>query len=88
VEKYLKARLQEAAIEIPYTHDLVSLLNLTLAVEPLWIAHATSANRLTQHAVKTRYPGSWVTRAQAKDTFMRCREIRMSVRESLGLKNK
>jgi HEPN domain-containing protein len=35
VEKYLKARLQEAGIIFPFTHDLVALLNLTLQAEPL-----------------------------------------------------
>jgi len=36
VEKYLKARLQEAAIPFPFTHQLSALLNLVLPVEPLW----------------------------------------------------
>ena len=86
VEKYFKARLQEAAIAFPHTHDLVALLNLILAFEPLWSGIAASAKRLTQHAVKTRYPGSWVTRTQAKDMVQRGREIRRFVRQSLGLK--
>src|SRR5438105_6810290 len=32
VEKYLKARLQEANISFPHTHDLGALLNLILPV--------------------------------------------------------
>jgi len=36
VEKYMKARLTEAGIEFPKTHDLTLLLNLALAVEPGW----------------------------------------------------
>ena len=36
VEKYLKARLIEAGIVFPRTHDLLQLLNLCLPVEPLW----------------------------------------------------
>jgi HEPN domain-containing protein len=83
-EKYFKARLQEAGVPFPYTHDLVVLLNLTLPLEPLWAGLAASARLLTQHAVKARYPGSWVTRAQAKDSVARCREIRTLVRQSLG----
>jgi len=86
VEKYFKARLQEAAITFPLTHDLETLLDLALRVEPLWSILAISAKRLTQHAVKTRYPGSAVTRAQAKDVVTRCRDIRKLVRESLGLR--
>ena len=35
VEKYLKARLIEAGVVFPRTHDLLQLLNLCLPVEPL-----------------------------------------------------
>jgi len=34
-EKYLKARLEEAGIMSPKTHDLKNLLHLLLPVEPL-----------------------------------------------------
>ncbi len=34
-EKYLKARLEEAGLAIPKTHDLLHLLNLVTRVEPL-----------------------------------------------------
>jgi HEPN domain-containing protein len=34
VEKYLKARLQEATIPFGRTHDLSALLNLLLSVSP------------------------------------------------------
>lgn len=86
VEKYLKARLQESGIDFPHTHDLVALLKLSLVIQPLWAGLAGSAKVLTQHAVKSRYPGSSVTRIQAKDAVVRCREIRQLVRESLGLR--
>ena len=86
VEKYFKARLLEAAIAFPHTHDLVALLKLILPVEPLWAGLTVSANRLSQHAVKSRYPGSSVTKAQARDVVARGKEIRKLVRHSLGLK--
>jgi HEPN domain-containing protein len=35
VEKYLKARLLEAGIAFPRTHDLRQLLNVCVQVEPL-----------------------------------------------------
>jgi HEPN domain-containing protein len=38
VEKYLKARMVEAGLTPPHTHDLDKLLKLLLAVEPLWAA--------------------------------------------------
>ena len=86
IEKYFKARLQEAGIAFPHTHDLVSLLALALPLQPLWTGLNASAKILTQHAVKARYPGSRVTRSQAKDAVIRCREIRSLVRQSLGLR--
>ena len=39
VEKYLMARLEEAGLSIPKTHDLLHLLNLITAVEPLWSSY-------------------------------------------------
>jgi HEPN domain-containing protein len=50
-EKYLKARLQEASIPIPNTHDLVALLNLLLPVEPSWVALTSDLRALTVFAV-------------------------------------
>lgn len=37
-EKYLKARLEEAGLTVPRTHDLDVILNQILPVEPLWSA--------------------------------------------------
>jgi HEPN domain-containing protein len=87
IEKYFKARLQESAIAFPHTHDLEALLKLALSAEPLWSALMPSAKLLTQYAVKSRYPGSWVTHSQAKDAVARCLEIRKLVRQRLGLRN-
>jgi HEPN domain-containing protein len=86
VEKYFKARLQEAGVDPPHTHDLEALLKLLNPIEPLWSGFAVSAKVLTQHAVKSRYPGSSVTKAQAKDAFARCKEIRVLARHVLGLR--
>jgi HEPN domain-containing protein len=85
-EKYLKARLQEAAIRFPFTHDLEKLLAMTLAIEPLWSVLAKSAEELSKYAVKNRYPGASATREQAKDAVKRCGDIRVFVRQGLGLK--
>ncbi|HWE01371.1 MAG TPA: HEPN domain-containing protein [Tepidisphaeraceae bacterium] len=38
VEKYLKARLTEAGLTFPRTHELSILLRLCLPIEPLWVA--------------------------------------------------
>ena len=54
VEKYLKARLEEAGLNAPKTHDLVVLLPLLLPAEPLWASFAPALRRLNDYAVKFR----------------------------------
>jgi len=58
VEKYLKARLNEASLPLPRTHDLEQLLNQVLAVESLWAAFRPVLKRLSDAAVVPRYPGA------------------------------
>ena len=87
-EKYLQARLSEAGLNVPKTHDLVILLQLLLAVEPLWTSFAPTLRRLNDYAVKFRYPGHLATRQDAKHAFMACRSVCAGVRSSLGLPGK
>lgn len=86
VEKYLKARLVEANIPFPRTHDLLQLLNLCTHVEPLWSAYAKVVDAMTDFAVDFRYPGQSATLRQAKLALKHCRSLRAEVRRSLGLK--
>ena len=85
VEKYLKARLQEAGIAFGRTHDLSALLDLLLGVEPSWVALRPSLRALTVLAVDVRYPGITADRAMARAALRRCREVRTIVRAALGL---
>ena len=85
VEKYLKARLEEAGLTAPRTHDLVALLQLILPAEPLWAAFAHDLRRLNDYAVKFRYPGHIATRTDARQALKACRSVRSDVRLSLGL---
>ena len=85
VEKYLKARLEEANLNAPRTHDLVVLLQLLLPVEPLWSSFAPALRRLNDYAVKFRYPGHVTTRTDARQALKACRSLRADVRLSLGL---
>jgi HEPN domain-containing protein len=82
----LKARLQEAAIPFPFTHQLSALLNLVLPAEPLWSGLLNSCKFLEKFAVKARYPGLSPDRATAKEAVLHARDIRSFVRQSLGLK--
>ncbi len=56
-EKYLKARMEEAGLGIPKTHDLETVLNRLLSVEPLWSALRPALQNLTDFAVAFRYLG-------------------------------
>jgi HEPN domain-containing protein len=85
VEKYLKARMIEADIEFPRTHDLTRLLVLLQSVEPLWITYETPIRALTDYAVEFRYPGETADKEIAKKAIEIGKQIRGLVRSSLGL---
>jgi HEPN domain-containing protein len=84
-EKYLKARLQEAGIAFPHTHDLDALLTLVLPVEPGWLALRPALVSLTVYAVAYRYPGATADKATARQALKFCRDVRLAARAALGL---
>lgn len=84
-EKYLKARLQEAVIPFPKTHDLGELIDLLAPIEPGWAAMRPDAKTLTYMAVEVRYPGFFATKDHARESLRTCEAIRAAVRQSLGL---
>lgn len=85
VEKYFKARLIEAGIEFPKTHDLTHLLALLQQVEPAWIAYATQLRILTDYSVEFRYPGESANKENAQKALEIAKQIRILARRSLGL---
>ncbi len=85
VEKYLKARLEEAGIAFTKTHDLPLLVTLTTQVEPQWAALHQQATALNSYAVDFRYPGKSATKANAKQAVKDCREVRQVVRTAFRL---
>lgn len=84
-EKYLKARLQEAAIAFSRTHNLTVLLDLLLPVEPGWDKLRAKLLALTAFSVAYRYPGASADKDTAREALNFCREVREQVRLSLGL---
>jgi HEPN domain-containing protein len=86
IEKYLKARLTEAGLAFPRTHDLRQLLNLCIQIEPLWTTFAEATEALTDYAVSIRYPGESATLSEAKTALRHCRSLRIELRRSLGFK--
>jgi len=84
-EKYLKARMEEAGLRIPQTHDLESLLHILLPAEPLWAALRPQLQNLTDFAVAFRYPGNEATKQDAKTAIGDCKSVRKEIRLALGL---
>ena len=75
VEKYLKARLEEAGLSVPKTHDLLHLLNLALPTEPLWSSY---------HGAFSLPAGNSVTKNDARHAIWLCREFRKEACRALG----
>ena len=84
IEKYMKARLHEAGIPVEKTHNLVRLLDLLLAVEPLWESMRNSLAVLNSYAVSFRYPGESADKESAHDALSICRGLRQQMRTSLS----
>ena len=85
-EKYLKARLQEAAIPFGKTHNLPALLDLVLSVEPTWEVLRPNLRALTTFAIDFRYPGHSADEVTARQALKLCRQVRRQIRASLGLR--
>ncbi len=84
-EKYLKARLEEAGINFPKTHDLIKLLGLAVMVEPQLVALHAVVAVLNPYAIGYRYPGLTATKADAKAAIKDCKGVRRVIRTALGL---
>lgn len=84
-EKYLKARIEEADLFTPKTHDLKKLLNLLLPEEPLWAALLLPLSTLSEYAVEFRYPGHNANSNDVKAAIGHAKVIRRVVRLAFGL---
>jgi HEPN domain-containing protein len=87
VEKYLKARLQEADVRFPRTHDLYRLMETIGRVEPLWVAWAPRVGPLTLYAALARYRGEDPTRAQVTECIRTMRSVRRAIVDRYGAKS-
>ena len=85
VEKYLKARLCEASIELGKIHDLVALLDQVVKVEPSWESFRADMAFLTEFGVHFRYPGESADREDALNAQKRRLSFRKAARRALGL---
>lgn len=85
IEKYLKARLTEASVAFPRTHELSILLRLSLPIESKWGRFDTALAAMTQFGVLVRYPGTWATLPEAQHGILTCRRFRSKAKLSFGL---
>ena len=85
-EKYLKARLCEAGREFAKTHDLLTLLDQVVDLEPAWELLRPDLRFMLDFAVSYRYPGDSADRETALDARRYCRLFRRAARLALGLK--
>ena len=79
VEKYLKARLEEDAADIPRTHDLEKLLGLIIPIEPMWAVLRQPLVEIKAFAVEIRYPRRSSTAAEANKLMKKTTRIRRIV---------
>ena len=84
-EKYLKARLEEADLIPPKTHDLKKLLNLILPEEPLWVALLLPLSALSEYAVEFRYPGHAANADDVREAMKHIKAVRKEARLAFGL---
>lgn len=84
-EKYLKARMMEAGIAFPKTHDLTSLLKLVPPSDPEWEALRPKLDALTSLGIEVRYPGVSADAEDAQEALETARIVRGIVRSSFAL---
>ncbi|NOT63000.1 MAG: HEPN domain-containing protein [Acidobacteria bacterium] len=85
VEKYLKAKLNEAWVKFTKTHELTELLAQVAAVEPSVADLQPQAEFLDAHAKLHQYPDRRATKAQAQQAIKDCRTARSVMRTMFGL---
>jgi HEPN domain-containing protein len=84
-EKYLKAPLEELAIDVEKTHELKRLLTPLLPYDPALRSLGRGLSFLTSFAVNPRYPGKNATKRQVTSAVRWAGEVRAACRTLLGI---
>ena len=84
-EKYLKARLVEADVLFPKTHNLPNLLTLLTPIEPDWHVLEPDLLGLKAFGVSIVYPGKDADKADTQAALRYCRAVREAARLSLEM---
>jgi HEPN domain-containing protein len=86
VEKFLKGLLQEHDVTFPKTHDLKTLTDLAVRIDPTIKALQRRVHPLTRYAVEYRYPGLRANRRKSSRALEVAEQVRAEVRRRLGLR--
>jgi HEPN domain-containing protein len=84
-EKYLKALMQEWGRDVPYTHDLLQLLDALVAQDRTLRSLRRALTSLNRYGVDYRYPGRRASKRQADATLRHATQVRCEIRKKLGL---
>ena len=85
-EKYLKAYLQENAVEFERKHDLIPLLNMCLSLDKEFQVFEDDLYNLDRYAVIVRYPGIIIKADTAEAALDAAERVRQFVRKKLKIK--
>ena len=75
-EKYLKGLLVLQSIVPPKTHDLVALAGLCNQVGYILPVTTVDLQKLSDYAIRSRYPGNDPTLVEAKDALKIAKSVR------------
>ena len=85
IEKYLKAYLVLKKLDFPKTHDLLELLEIALAKDPLLEGHRADLRMLNPFSVQFRYPGESASIEEARIALKAMRKVRTFFRKRFNL---
>lgn len=85
-EKYLKAILIANRSTFPKTHDLLELHGLCARLGILLPVGLKDLSTLSDHAVRSRYPGDEPTIEETREALDTARAVRRFARRLLGVK--
>ena len=85
VEKYFKALLQENSIPFGKSQHLISLLELSIGVEPSMEMFRPQLQSLNTYSVSIRYPGESADRMIAREALRITKTLRTQFRQKFSL---
>ena len=85
IEKYLRAFLVLNKMNFPKTHDLIELLEIAIAKDPLIEVYRKDLRILNPFSVQFRYPGESATVEESVTALKTMKKVRKFFGERFGL---